>query len=395
MAKINRVVTLVLDSVGIGAMDDCEKFGDVNTVNTLGNISSTVGLDVPNLQELGLGNIAPLKTVAPVSNPKAYYGKMKELSNGKDTMTGHWELMGLTCSEGFKNYVENGFPSELLEEFSRLTGRDVLCNQAGNGMMVIKEFYKEHLQTGAFIVYTSVDSTFQIAAHEDVIPLEELYQACKIARELTRDEKYNVARVIARPFIGEYENFSRTANRHDYALDPHGKTVLDSLKEADLESFAVGKITDIFNGRGVTGHVYNQNNMHGVDNMIEQIKLDYKGQLFVNLVDFDSLYGHPRDVVGYKNALEEFDARIPEILENLRDTDLLIITADHGNDPTYIGNDHTREHVPLLVYSKVATKTNEIPLRNTFEDIGETVCEIFNLDSTPNGTSILNDLKGL
>lgn len=393
MKDFNRVVTIVLDSVGIGAMPDCEKFNDTSEVNTLGNISKAVGLELPNLQKLGLGNIAPIKTVPPVEKPLANYGKMAELGNGKDTLTGHWEMMGLTCHTGFNNYVENGFPEELISEFERLTGRGVLANKAANGMKVIAEYYEEHLKTGKFIVYTSVDSTFQIAAHEEVIPLEELYRACEIARELTKSEKYNIARVIARPFVGERDNYIRTSNRHDYALEPFDETVLDQLVKAKLTSFGVGKINDIFNGRGISDKIKNTSNMNGVDNTIVELKKEYRGHLFVNLVDFDSVYGHPRDPEGYRRCLEEFDARIPEILENLRDDDLLIITADHGNDPTSPGNDHTREYVPLLVFSKLLEGGNHIPTTHSFEDLGETICDVFNLEGTKNGKSLLPYLK--
>lgn len=393
MSKYNRVITIVMDSVGIGQAPDCERFGDIG-VNTLGNISETAGLNIPNLQQLGLGNINYLKTVPPVANPTANYGKMQEVGDGKDTLTGHLEMMGNTLHVGFKQYVENGFSDELLAEFSKRVNRGVLANKAANGMQVIGEYIEEHIETGKYIVYTSVDSTFQIAAHEEIIPLEELYAACEVARELTADPKYNVARVIARPFLGTKDDFYRTANRHDYALDPTEQTVMMKLEAANLDSIAVGKISDIFNGCGVTKSIKTKSNMDGVDKTVELLKADdINGFVFVNLVDFDSLYGHPRDVVGYKNALEEFDARIPEILNNLKADDLLIITADHGNDPTYIGNDHTREYVPLLVYSPSLEGNNYIPLRKSFEDLGETICEIFELENTNEGTSFLKDLK--
>ncbi len=393
MTKYNRIITLVLDSVGIGQMPDAPEYGDFG-VNTLGNISEKVGLDVPNLQEMGLGNINYLKTVLPAKNPTANFGKMAEIGDGKDTMTGHWEMMGATVHTGFQQFIANGFPQELIEEFEKRTNRKVIANKEANGMAVINEYFEEHMQTGAWIVYTSVDSTFQIAAHEEKIPLEELYAACEIARELTKDPKYNVARVIARPFLGTHEDYYRTANRHDYALDPHKPTVLNQLEDAGLDSVGVGKISDIFNGHGITEHVKSKSNMDGVDNTIALLKRDdIKGHIFVNLVDFDSMYGHPRNVEGYKECLEAFDARVPEILGALKDDDLLIITADHGNDPTYKGNDHTREYVPLLVYGNKLVGNNHIPTRMCFEDLGQTICENFDLKGTDEGTSFLNDIK--
>ncbi len=393
MKKYNRIVTVVLDSVGIGQTPDAHEFGDFG-VNTLGNISEKVGLELPNLAEMGLGNISYIKTVAPVKTPTANFGKMQEVGDGKDTMTGHWEMMGATVHTGFQQFIENGFPEELITEFENRTGRKVIANKEANGMAVIKEYYEEHMETGAWIVYTSVDSTFQIAAHEEKISLDELYKACEIARELTKDPKYNVARVIARPFLGTLEDYYRTPNRHDYALDPHKPTVLNSLEDANLDSIGVGKISDIFNGHGITEHVKSKSNMDGVDNTIKLLNRDdIKGHVFVNLVDFDSMYGHPRDVLGYKECLEQFDQRVPEILEALKEDDLLIITADHGNDPTYKGNDHTREYVPLLVYSKSLNGNHQIPTRFSFEDLGQTICENFDLKNTDEGTSFLNDIK--
>lgn len=393
MKKFNRIVTIVLDSVGVGAMEDYAKYGDSADNNTIGNISKVAGLNIPNLQSLGMGNITNIKTVPPVDNVIGNYGKMAQIGDGKDTMTGHWEMMGSTLLTGFQQYVDHGFPNELIEEFEALTGRKVICNKAGNGMKIIEEYYKEHMETGAYIVYTSVDSTFQIAAHEEKIPLEELYQACEIARKLTANEKYNVARVIARPFVGEFDNFSRTANRHDYALKPFEYTVMQKLIDNGYESFGVGKIADIFDGVGVSGKLKNNSNDDGINHTINELNRDYSGHLFVNLVDFDSLYGHPRDPFGYRDCLEAFDLRLPEILNALKEDDLLIITADHGNDPTYKGNDHTREHVPLLVYSKALNGNNEITTRKTFEDIGQTICENFDLSATKFGTSFLQELK--
>ncbi len=389
MRKFNRIITMVLDSVGIGETEDSKDFGDFG-VNTLANISETEGLNMPNLKKLGLGNIADIKTIAKEEKPKAYYTKMQEKANGKDTLAGHWEMMGVTLEKGFDVYVKEGFPDELIKEFEEATGRKVLANKEANGMKVIKEYYHEHVSTGSWIVYTSVDSTFQIAAHEEVIPLEELYKACEIARELTK--KYNVARVIARPFIGEFDNYERTSNRHDYALNPPKETILNYLNKSDIPTISIGKISDIFNGSGISKSIKTKSNMDGVDKTIEVINEDSEGFIFINLVDFDSKFGHPRDAKGYKEALEEFDARVPEILENLKEDDLFIITADHGNDPTYKGNDHTREYVPLILYSKKFKEPKEISKRETFEDLGELIADNFEVTSTENGTSFLKEL---
>jgi phosphopentomutase len=392
MKNFNRVCVIVLDSVGIGEAVDASKFGDFG-VNTLGNISKTVGLSMPNMEKMGLGNIGDIPTVKPVSKPLANYGKMLPVGDGKDTMTGHWEMMGVTVHTGFRQFVKEGFPQVLLDEFEKLTGRGVICNKAGNGMEMIRENFHEHMETGKYILYTSVDSTWQLAAHEEVVSLEELYEACAIARELTKQPEYNVARVIARPFIGDFDNFKRTANRHDYALDPFKETVMQRLVNNDVDVVAIGKISDIFNGLGVTRSLHNLDNMDGVNHTINELNKDFSGFIFTNLVDFDSLYGHPRDVVGYKNALEAFDQRLPEIVEALNDDDLLIITADHGNDPTYIGNDHTRENVPLIVYSNQLDGNNEIADCQSFEDLGSTICDNFNVSLTDEGSSFLSQLK--
>lgn len=392
--EYKRIIVVVLDSVGIGALDDAREYGDDASVNTLNNISKAVGLKMPNMEKLGLGNISDFETINKVENPVAYYTKMREKADGKDTLTGHWEMMGVTLEKGFKQYVKNGFPEDLIEEFSRRVGRKVLANKEASGMKVIKEYYDEHIDTGAYIVYTSVDSTFQIAAHEDVIPLDELYRASEIARELTSGEKYNVARVIARPFVGtSKDDFTRTSGRRDYAILPQKETILEKLRASNYDSIAVGKIVDIFSGQGITEYVKTKSNMDGINKTIEYLKKDFTGLLFVNLVDFDMLYGHPRDVIGYKNALEEFDENLPRILENLNEDDLLIITADHGNDPTFKGNDHTREYVPLLIYSPQFPRGKELKQRETFEDIGETVSDNFGLTPTENGNSVLDELK--
>ncbi len=389
--KFKKIVTIVLDSVGVGETFDTNKFGDQGA-NTLGNISKNTKLNLPNLEKLGLGNIADFTTIAKNDNPTGTSLKMNPKSAGKDTLAGHWEMMGVTINDGFNVYIKDGFPEELVEEFEKRVGRGVIANKEANGMQIIKEYYDEHINTGKYILYTSVDSTFQLAAHEEIIPLDELYKACEIARELTADPKYNVARVIARPFVGSYEDYYRTANRKDYALDPPDKTILDKLNSAAVNVYSIGKIYDIFNGNGITEYVKTKDNMDGVDKTIEAIKSDREGFVFTNLVDFDSKYGHPRDLKGYKEALEAFDARIPELINNLNDDTLLIITADHGNDPTFHGNDHTREVVPLILYAN-NYDFGEISDRNTFEDLGETIAINFGVEGTANGENIVKEIR--
>lgn len=390
--KFKRIIVIVMDSVGIGQAHDCEKFGDYG-VNTLGNISEKTDLKLPNMEQLGLGNINYLKTVKPSRKPSANYTKMQEVGDGKDTMTGHWEMMGCTLHQGFNQYVEKGFPKELIKIFEDYTKRKVLANKEASGMKVISEFYDEHVKTGNYIVYTSVDSTFQIAAHEEVIPLDELYDACKFIRKLTKDPKYNIARVIARPFLGTKKDFYRTANRRDYSLVPFEKTVMSKLEEKNYDVIAIGKISDVFDNVGVTKSIKTKSNLDGINKTITELQNPSIGLIFTNLVDFDSLYGHPRDVNGYKMALEQFDEKIPEILINLKEDDLLIITADHGNDPTYKGNDHTREYVPLLAYSKSLNGNNQLPICKSFEDLGQTITQNFNLVDTKEGSSFLEKLK--
>ncbi|MFV9510748.1 phosphopentomutase [Tepidibacillus sp. LV47] len=392
MNPFKRVVLIVLDSVGIGELPDAEKFGDKGT-NTLLHISEQMnGLHVPNLEKMGLGHIYPLKGVKKVDQPIASYGKMKEVSVGKDTMTGHWEIMGLKIDLPFKTYP-NGFPDSLIKPFEERIGRKVIGNKPASGTEIIEELGEEHMKTGAVIVYTSADSVFQIAAHEEIIPLEELYRICEIAREMTLDEEHMVGRVIARPFIGTPGHFKRTANRHDYAVKPPAKTVMNYLKEAGLDSIAVGKISDIYSGEGITQAVKTKSNMDGVDKTIDGLKSDFHGLLFTNLVDFDMLYGHRRDPIGYGKAIEEFDARLPELFAALKKDDLLMITADHGNDPTHTGTDHTREYVPLLVYSKVLTGGVNLGIRATFADVGATIADIFGVTKPQYGESFLRELK--
>ncbi len=388
MDRFKRIFVVVMDSVGIGAAPDAEKYGDTGA-HTLGHIAEALGgLDLPHLAALGLGNIDTIKGVEKTDTPLAYYTKMQEASTGKDTMTGHWELMGLHIEEPFSTFPE-GFPDELVNQLELRAGRKIIANKPASGTAILDELGEEHMQTGKLIVYTSADSVMQIAAHEEIVPLEELYRICEVARKLTLDPKYMVGRVIARPFIGNPGAFERTPNRHDYALKPFGKTAMDELKEKGFDVIALGKIADIFDGEGVTKSIRTISNEDGTTKLVETLKEDFTGLAFLNLVDFDALYGHRRDPVGYGHALEVFDARIPEILNELRDDDLLIITADHGNDPTHPGTDHTREYVPLLVYHKQMKHGGALPIFKTFADVGATITDNFKTAATANGTSFL------
>jgi phosphopentomutase len=387
-----RIFIVVMDSVGIGEAPDAERFGDKGS-DTLGHIAERMnGLNMPYMGKLGLSNIRELKGIEKAEKPLAFYTKMMEASNGKDTMTGHWEIMGLNIQTPFRVFPE-GFPDELVFELEKRTGRKIIGNKPASGTEILDELGEEHMKTGALIVYTSADSVLQIAAHEDIIPIEEQYKICKIARELTLDEKYMVGRVIARPFLGEPGNFKRTANRHDYALKPFDRTVMSELKDAGLDVIAIGKISDIYDGEGVTKSLRTVSNMDGMDKLVETLDMDFTGISFLNLVDFDALYGHRRDPEGYGKALEEYDARLPEVFAKMKEDDLLMITADHGNDPVAPGTDHTREYVPLLVYSKSMTEGKEIPLRETFADLGATVAENFSVKMPKYGKSFLNELK--
>ncbi len=387
---INRVVLFVLDSVGIGALPDAEKFGDVG-VNTLGNIAkSTDDFKIPNLKKMGIGNIEGVDAIEATEKPIAAFGRSLEASNGKDTTTGHWEIAGLYIEQPFKTYPD-GFPKHIIDEFEQKTGRKVLCNKPASGTVVLDELGEEHVRTGNPIVYTSADSVFQIAAHEEVIPLEELYNMCQIAREMLMGED-QVARVIARPFVGTPGNYQRTSNRRDYSIKPYDKTVLDFAKEAGLEVKAVGKIVDIYDGEGITEDVHTKDNMDGVDQTIKYLKESFEGILFTNLVDFDAKYGHRRDVAGYRKALEEVDARLPEIMSSMKASDLLIILADHGNDPAYIGSDHTREYIPILIYGEQVKAGANIGTRKTFADVAATVSDILNIPATPYGTSFKSEI---
>ena len=385
-----RVHLIVMDSVGIGEAPDAARFNDVGS-DTLGHIAETAGLTIPHLEQLGLGTIRPLAGVEAIADHQGYATKLEEVSVGKDTMTGHWEIMGLNIQKPFRVFPE-GFPPELLQQIEAFSGRKVVCNLPYSGTEVLDDYGPGQMETGDLIIYTSADPVLQIAAHEEVIPLEELYRICEYVREITKDEPYMIGRIIARPYLGEPGNFKRTSNRHDYALDPFGKTVLDSLKDNGKDVIAVGKINDIFNGQGITETVRTKSNMDGVDQLLNVMDKDFTGLSFTNLVDFDALYGHRRDTKGYAQAIEDFDQRIPEILAALKEDDLLIITADHGNDPTFPGTDHTREYVPLLVFSKNMKASGALP-QGYFADISATIAENFNVPQTENGKSFLTLLK--
>ncbi|MDY0405648.1 phosphopentomutase [Virgibacillus sp. 179-BFC.A HS] len=392
MVKFKRVFLIVMDSVGIGEAPDAERFDDKGA-DTLGHIAERMdGLNMPNMGKLGLSNIRKIKGIEKAEHPMAYYTKMQEASNGKDTMTGHWEIMGLNIQKPFRTFPD-GFPAELIEELEKRTGRKVIGNKPASGTVILDELGEEHMKTGALIVYTSADSVLQIAAHEDIVPLEELYHICEIARELTLDEKYMVGRVIARPFVGKPGAFERTANRHDYALKPFGRTVMNELKDSGFDVIALGKISDIYDGEGVTEAIRTADNGDGITKISETMDKDFHGISFLNLVDFDAKYGHRRDPQGYGEALEYFDNRLPEILNKLKRDDLLIITADHGNDPIHHGTDHTREYVPLIVYHTGIKEGKELPLRRTFADIGATIADNFSIQSPEHGVSFLKDIE--
>ncbi|CEH33043.1 phosphopentomutase [Romboutsia lituseburensis] len=380
MKKFNRVFLTVLDSVGIGALEDANEYGDLGA-NTLCNIAkSTGGLSLPNLQKMGLGNIASIEGVNSTSSQTAYTTKCRELSKGKDTITGHWEMAGILIKEPFKVFTETGFPKELIDELEQKSGHKFIGNISASGTEIIKNLGEEHLQTKSLILYTSADSVLQIAANEEIIPLEELYRVCEVAREVTLKEEYKVARIIARPFIGtDKENFTRTSNRKDYALKPPTKTILDELHENDLDVVGIGKIGDIYSYQGITKSIKTKSNEDGMNKTIEIAKDgSHKGLIFLNLVDFDALYGHRRNAEGYKEALEKFDSQLGTLIEELKDDDLLIITADHGNDPTFKGTDHTREYVPVLVYNKQIKECNKMPILESMADIGLTILDNFN-----------------
>ena len=396
MEKFRRIFVIVADSLGVGAMPDSPAFGDMG-VNTLGHISQTAdSFHIPTLQKLGLANITPLKQVPPSSAPLAYYGKLCEKSNGKDTMTGHWEMMGLNITKPFKTYTDTGFPKELLDELSRRTGHKIVGNKSASGTEILDELGEHEIATGDMIVYTSADSVLQICGNEETFGLDELYRCCEIARELTLRDEWKVGRVIARPYVGRKKGeFKRTSNRHDYALKPTGPTALDALKAGGFDVISVGKIKDIFDGEGITEAYKSKSSVHGMEQTIELADKDFHGLCFTNLVDFDALWGHRRNPEGYGEELERFDKNLGVLLGKLREDDLLLITADHGNDPTYKGTDHTRERVPLLAYSPSMEGSAVLEDAPTFAVIGATIADNFGVEM-PEGTigsSILELLK--
>lgn len=396
MKKYKRVFVIVMDSLGIGAMKDSENFGDIG-VDTLGHIAESVdSLTIPNLQKLGIANLHPIKHVNKVENPMGYYAALNEASVGKDTMTGHWEMMGLHIQKPFQTFTDTGFPKELIEELEKRCNRKIVGNKSASGTEILDEYGEHEIATGDMIVYTSADSVLQICGHEKYMGLENLYKYCKIARELTMKDEWKVGRIIARPYIGEKKGeFVRTSNRHDYALKPYGQTALNALKDAGYDVISVGKIADIFVEEGITKAYKSKSSVHGMEQTIEISKDDFTGLCFVNLVDFDALWGHRRNPVGYAQEIEKFDKNLGVLLPNLKDDDLLIITADHGNDPTYKGTDHTREQVPFLAYSPSMIGNGDLGTFDTFAIIGNTIADNFEV-KMPEGTigySILEKLK--
>ncbi|MDD6598536.1 phosphopentomutase [Anaerovibrio sp.] len=386
MKKYKRIFTVVLDSVGIGAAGDAEAFGDAGA-DTMGHISRQVpGMKIPHLQSLGIANVHRLPHVRAAENTLGYYARLREASNGKDTMTGHWEMMGLHITTPFKTFTETGFPKELIDELSRRTGRVIIGNKSASGTAILDELGEEEIATGHMIVYTSADSVLQICGNEETFGLEELYRCCEIARELTMRDEWKVGRVIARPYVGRKKGeFRRTSNRHDYALKPYGATVLNALKESGYDVISVGKIADIFDGEGITESNKSKSSVHGMEQTIELAGRDFTGLCFVNLVDFDAQWGHRRNVQGYAEELERFDVRLGQLLPLLRDDDLLILTADHGNDPTFRGTDHTREDVPFLAYSPSMQGHGALSDCDTFAVIGATIADNFGV-AMPEGT---------
>lgn len=387
---INRVILIVLDSAGVGEMEDAYIFGDEGS-DTIGNISLKLGgINLTNMEKIGLGNIDGVKGLKKVIRPDGVFGKCKEKSMGKDTVTGHLEISGVILKEPL-NTFPNGFSKDIIEEFEEKIGREIIGNQVASGTEIIERLGQEHVITGKPIVYTSADSVFQVAAHEDVIPLPELYRICSIAREMLRGDRL-VGRVIARPFIGKEGKFKRTSSRRDFTIDPPGKTMLDYIKEKGLSVMAVGKIEDIFNKKGITKAVHIKNNMDGVDKTLEYMKENEKGLIFTNLVDFDMLYGHRNDVKGYKDALEAFDVRLPEIINSLNKEDALIITADHGCDPTTESTDHSREYIPVLVYGESIKENWNIGIRNSFTDIGKSILDLLKIENQIPGDSFAEEI---
>lgn len=395
MERYRRVFVIVMDSLGVGEMADSKDFGDVG-VNTLQHISESVDtFEIPNMRKLGMANLCTLKQVEPADQPLAYYTKLNEKSRSKDTMTGHWEMMGLEVTTPFRTFTETGFPPELIRELEERTGRKVIGNKSASGTEILEELAEEEIATGHMIVYTSADSVLQICGNEETFDLKELYRCCEIAREITMKDEWKVGRVIARPYVGKKRGeFKRTSNRHDYALKPFGKTALDVIKEAGLDVISIGKIKDIFDGEGITRALKSRSSVHGMEQTIETAKEDFHGLCYVNLVDFDALWGHRRNPQGYAQEIEKFDRNLGILLELLKEDDLLIITADHGNDPTYTGTDHTREKVPFLAYSPSMKAYGELPETDTFGAVGATVADNFGVAMPQHtvGSSLLEKL---
>lgn len=396
MNKYKRVFVIVIDSLGIGEMADSKEYGDID-VDTLGHIARSVEtFNIPNMRKMGISNLHKIAHVEKIENPLGYQMKMREASVGKDTMTGHWEMMGLHITKPFKTFTETGFPNDLLDELSAKTGHKIVGNKSASGTEILDELGEHQMKTGDMIVYTSADSVLQICGHEETFGLDELYRCCEIAREITLKDEWKVGRVIARPYIGDKKgNFKRTSNRHDYALKPYGETALNALKDKNFDVISVGKINDIFDGEGITQSYKSKSSVHGMEQTLEIMDKDFNGLCFVNLVDFDALWGHRRNPKGYAKELEMFDVNLGKVLDKLNEDDLLIVTADHGNDPTYTGTDHTREYVPFLAYSPSMKNHGLLETSNSFATIGATVTDNFGVEMPKNtiGESVLDKLK--
>ena len=389
---INRVITIVLDGFGVGESPDANVYGDEGS-NTIAGIYNNTKLNLPNLKKIGLYNIKEIGINNEEENPLGAYGKAQEQSVGKNSPVGHWEISGHITNPGFKTYP-HAFPKEMIDEFVEKTGvKGILCNEVGSGTEILKRFGEEHIKTGYPIVYTSADSVFQIAAHENIIPVEKLYEICRIARKMLDKKEYNVGTVIARPFVGTCaEDFTRTYNRKDFESNTFGRTMLDVISENGKEVIAIGKIEDLFSGRGITKAIHTNGNADGIEKTIEEIKNDTEGLIFTNLVDFDMLYGHRNNIEGYAKALEYFDSKLPIIIENMKDTDILIITADHGNDPSTPSTDHSREYIPIIIYGKQIRENTNIGTRETYADIGATILDILQMPLLSTGKSFKKEI---
>mgnify|MGYP002282275422 CR=1 FL=1 len=393
MKKYNRIFTIVIDSLGVGAMPDAAQYGDAGC-DTLGHIAErTENFQIPNLQKLGMANLHTLQGVAPAEKPLACHGKLREASKGKDTMTGHWEMMGLQITTPFQTFTEHGFPPELIAELEKRTGHKVIGNKSASGTAILDELAEEEIATGHMIVYTSADSVLQICGNEETFGLDELYRCCEIARELTMKDEWKVGRVIARPYVGRKKGeFKRTSNRHDYALKPFGRTALNVLKDAGLDVISVGKIYDIFAGRGITKTYPNEGNQKNMERVRELMEEEFNGLCFVNLVDFDMLYGHRNDIDGYVRALNEVDRQLGMMLEKMKEEDLLIITADHGCDPGFKGTDHSREYTPCLCYGANLRQGVDLGIRKSFSDIAQTIAQYLKIEFSGDGTGFLQEI---